>query len=345
MTIMKTGTIYYGFGKEYLSNWGINEALREVYQNFIDYGEYSATEESVNSVSLVNIQNNWEPENLDFLRIGKSVKQSDTAIGKHGEGLKMAFMIFLRSGFSSSILASKYKIWPEWYVDEEIGECFCLKYELHEQDKAGFEVTFECPTGIFTEFIDNIIEQKDVIFDDKYFGQIVEKQKGKIYSGGIFVANVDNLSASYNINPKHLELDRDRRVPGSFDVNYSTSKIKEAYGKTQIKDLSYSDTMYIDKLPLEVKEQIKPKKVGDSIEFTFKDDDGKTNVIHNQRVIKILREDSFFEGIIKRLKMAIAKKLGLYDMLVEFEKKHLKHVSVEAKQDFALILDKIDKTK
>ena len=37
---MKEGIIYYGIGLEYLSNWTINHALREIYQNFLDYGDY-----------------------------------------------------------------------------------------------------------------------------------------------------------------------------------------------------------------------------------------------------------------------------------------------------------------
>ena len=37
------GIINYGFGKEYLPNWGIKEALREVYQNYLDYGDYTVS--------------------------------------------------------------------------------------------------------------------------------------------------------------------------------------------------------------------------------------------------------------------------------------------------------------
>ena len=32
--------IKYGISKNYLPNWGIQEALREIFQNFLDFGEY-----------------------------------------------------------------------------------------------------------------------------------------------------------------------------------------------------------------------------------------------------------------------------------------------------------------
>ena len=88
--------IQYGFGKEYLPNWNIEHALREVLQNYMDYGKYTYYAKINNdSEELYNvtIKNDYKPNNLEFLRIGNSMKE-DGSIGKHGEGLKMAFLIF-----------------------------------------------------------------------------------------------------------------------------------------------------------------------------------------------------------------------------------------------------------
>ena len=41
--VSSTQVINYGIGRKYLSHWGINEALREIMQNFMDYGEYKVT--------------------------------------------------------------------------------------------------------------------------------------------------------------------------------------------------------------------------------------------------------------------------------------------------------------
>src|SRR5690606_1382877 len=101
-----TKKIHYGFGLDYLKDWGIEQALREIYQSFLDY---AAFREKVkpharkSNIVEVTISNDWKPENLTFLRIGKSVKQ-EGAIGKHGEGIKMAFMILYRNGYKSQII-------------------------------------------------------------------------------------------------------------------------------------------------------------------------------------------------------------------------------------------------
>src|SRR6185503_8485894 len=112
-----SGIIHYGFGKDYLPKWGLQQALREIYQNFLDYGDY---EEEIQYVDedvthdtqrlIITIKNGWNPESLDYLRIGNSNKGGNTnAIGKHGEGLKMAFLILLREGMYSCILTDKYE--------------------------------------------------------------------------------------------------------------------------------------------------------------------------------------------------------------------------------------------
>jgi hypothetical protein len=231
---MKNGTIHYGFGKDYLPAWGIKEALREIYQNFLDYGVYEVNQTSFTDSGNINVSvmNGWNPESLDFLRIGNSQKNKANAIGKHGEGMKMAFLILLREGLKSSILTPRYEVWPEFYTDQEIGECFCLRYSMHEEPiDTPYTLSFECDSTLHADFINSVIKDDDVIFDDKYWGQIVDKEAGNIYSGGLFVTAAKNISKAYNINPKYLPLDRDRSVPRSFDLNYASSKINEAQGK------------------------------------------------------------------------------------------------------------------
>lgn len=333
--------IHYGFGKEYLKSWGIKEALREIYQNFLDYGDYDEVAYEEDGYTFVSISNSWEPTSLDFLRIGNSKKHSDNAIGKHGEGVKMAFLILLRNGYMSKILTPKFIIYPEWYSDKEIGECFSLVYEEHNNASQLFTIEFNCLTTEYESFKNNLILHSDVIFNDNVYGEIVNKEKGNIYSGRLFVCNINNISKSYNINPSHLPLDRDRQVPQSFDVSWATSKINDKYGKWGVGDLSYSDTMYVDKVPDEIKKQFKPKMVGNDIQFIIKDENGKDKIVNNSYVREILKKDSFFANVIKKLKMFIAKQLGLYDLLIEFKKKHV-HGS-DAIADFEVILERVAK--
>lgn len=336
--------IYYGFGRDYLKNWGINEALREIYQNFLDYGDYDEQNqhgqtESDADIMHVDIMNGWVPDNLDFLRIGNSRKSGDS-IGKHGEGLKLAFLIFLREGYQSEIVTSKYRVKPAFYVDKEIGECFCFEYEEHGLPNHPYQVRFTCDAGKFNAFKNNMVTDGDVLFDDDYYGSVVNKPTGNIYSGRLFVCHQENVGKAYDIKPRHLPLDRDRQVPKSFDVSWSTSKINSAYGKWSAKDMSCSDTAYVDEVPEEVKKEIEPKIVGNSVQFVVKDEKGEDQVIANSSINEALKRDSFFAATIKKLKKYIAKKLGLYELLVEFKKKHVH--TADAIADFDVILERMN---
>jgi len=335
----KQNMIHYGFGKDYLSSWGIKEALREIYQNFFDYGPYTETVIENDNLVEVTISNLWQPETLDFLRIGNSQKSAQ-AIGKHGEGMKMAFLILLREQLFSRITTPLQSVVPSFYSDDQIGECFCLIYTDNTEMNDGFSIEFHCPKDIFNEFKFNLITPDDVIFDDGYWGQIVDKPKGNIYSGSLFVTYSQNISKAYNIKPQFLPLDRDRSVPRSFDLNYAASKINEAQGKFEVEDLSMSDTSFVQRIPEEMKEKFTPVIVGNSLEFVVTDNQGNDQIVSNYHVKETLTRDSFFAAAIKKLKLFVAKQLGLYDLLIDFKNKHVH--STEALMDFELILEKVD---
>jgi len=337
-----TNTIHYGIGREYLSNWGLQQALREIYQNFLDYGDYEENVVQLDEHMVrVSVSNDWVPESLDFLRIGNSKKHNPDAIGKHGEGVKMAFLIFLRTGFLSSIITDKYIITPAFTNDPEIGECFSMNYVPNDKPCGRFIINFECHADDYIKFKDNVITEDDVIFTHDY-GNIVNKEAGRIYSGGLFVAAFKNMSKAYDILPKYLPLDRDRCAPASFDVNYHASKINEYHGKITAEELSHSDTMYTSKIPDEVKRQIKPQMVGNSLEFVVKGKNGQEDkIITSSHIKESLKQDSFFEKTIKKIRMYVAKKLGLYDLLVQFRDKHVH--STDALADFGLILERVEK--
>lgn len=334
------GRIHYGFGKEYLPKWGIKEALREIYQNFIDYGDYEESYIQVDDVISVELTNAWQPANLEYLRIGNTKKENDNAIGHHGEGLKMAFLILLREGFESSIFTNKYSVTPIWYTDMEIGDCFAFEYEIHDFWEAQYTVKFQCKTDDYLDFKLNLIKPEDVVYSHYEYGDIVSKEAGNIYSGGLWVAKVDGMSKAYNIKPKHLPLDRDRSVPRAFDVNWTATMILQASEKMSLRDLSYSDTAYISSVPKHLFGSFKPRKVGNNIEFTYKDEHGKDKVVASH-IKNILITENFFLVAINKLKRFLAKQLGLYDMLLDFKKKHVH--STEALQDFEIILSRVKK--
>lgn len=338
-----TGIIHYGFGSEYLPKWGIKEALREIYQNFLDYGDYEEEVVIADNLATIKLTNAWAPANLEYLRIGNSKKDNPNAIGHHGEGLKMAFLILLREGFESMIFTNRYAVYPGWYGDKEIGNCFCFNYEIHDMYEAQYTLEFSCPADQFKEFKNNLLTDIDIVYSDSYFGDIVDRDPGNLYSGRLFVAQLEGLSRAYNIHPRHLPLDRDRCAPRSFDVEYATSKILEASKKLTVKDISgkHSDTRYIDKVPENILPAIKARRVGNDIQFTVKDETGKDTIIQHAGMQEHLKSHSMFAKAIAGIKRYLAKQLGVYDLLIAFKEKH--NLSAEAKQDLDVILERINK--
>ncbi len=338
-------TIQYGIGKEYLKDWSIQDALREIYQNFLDFGEYTEVISPFESDKVrVIIFNKYLPEGLEFLRIGNSVKHNNNAIGKHGEGLKMAYLIMLREKLQMTITTGNQLIYSHWHKQPEIGETLSLGIKTINKEVDGFEVMFTCPKELFTEFHDNIITDNDIIFSDSYHGDIVNKPKGNLYSGKLFVCNVKNLSKAYNLRPEHLHLDRDRKVPGSFETSYHTSKINEAEGKLNFVDTNYSDTQYIERIPEPLLKTVKAREIAGKVEFIAKVINPETNqeeemMITNHSIKETLKKHSMFDKAIKGIKNFIASKLGIKDLLLAFRVKHCNNT--ESRADFDLLLERL----
>ena len=242
--------IDYGISPNYLNNWDINDALREIFQNFIDYGKYNIKTKSLKNNQIeVSISNDYIPTDFEFLRIGDSYKNNNNnAIGKHGEGLKMALLIFLRNNQYITIHYKNTLIYPKWN-NQIIGKTFCLEVLDNVLYNNNFSINFRINSQIYKEFYNNILQDSDIIYIDNYHGKIVNKQKGNLYSGGLFVTNIKELTKSYDISPSLLSLDRDRKIPSSFEVSYHTSKINESYlknneiieAKLNFKDINFNE--------------------------------------------------------------------------------------------------------
>lgn len=68
--------IKFSISENYVPNWGIVQAIREIYQNFIDYGEFKVEIKKItDTTSSVLLSNDFIPENWEFLKIGFSKKK------------------------------------------------------------------------------------------------------------------------------------------------------------------------------------------------------------------------------------------------------------------------------
>ena len=345
------GKIEYGFGKEYLSNWTLKEALREVLQNYIDYGEYNiSTKEIVDNPDIikVRISNNYIPEKLEFLRIGNTDKGGNSnAIGHHGEGLKVAFLIFLREGLLFKILTNDLMITPTWSMDELVGETLRIQYTDTNIPNDKFITILECPRDVYEEFISDIITEFDIIHNHSY-GDVVDKPKGNIYSGNLFVCNIAKLSNAYNIKPCNLPLDRDRSVPSDWDIQYYTSKILQSYNQAKevsvtTKELEGKDYAYTDELPDNIVNQFNRRRIGNKNVYINKVDNEH---IQNRRITEILDKHPKFAKYKKvsarqqfKYKLEKTKRKSLKTLVKDFKSNYCK--STDMLDDINIIIKRL----
>jgi len=339
-----TNIIHYGIGEEYLKDWGIQEALREIYQNFMDYGTFKQKTKIIEDMVIGNmtnviISNEYIPENLEFLQIGKSVKgDNQEAIGQHGEGLKMAMLVFLREGYDITIHTPTKEITPEWRKQKHIGKTLALVVTDRNSTINGFSINMTLEISDFNQFNNNLIKAKDILFTAEPHGDIVDKEIGNLYVGRLFVCKLKNFKKSYNIRPSVLKLDRDRRVPNSFDTSWHTSKINEAEQKFNFVDQDMDDMKYVSTIPASMYKDIKPKVIGNKVEFIAKV--GKEEVIiRNESIKNHLKEQSYFNKAMQGIKKFLLSKIGVVDMLIAFRKKYC--YNDEAREAFDAILEKL----
>lgn len=350
--------ISYAFGKDYLSDWGLKEALREVFQNYIDYGEYDIqvnSSENTDNV-LVCITNKYLPTGLEFMRLGNSSKSDGTKIGHHGEGLKAAFLIFGREDLYFSVRTNKYILTPI-FEDSIIGETLSIKVSSHSSLVNQFTTQFYCPKDIYEDFITNdIIKPKDVLYSHPTYGDLIwNKPKGNIYCGNLFVCNIKGLNYSYNIKPNKLQLDRDRKTPRDFDLDYATSNILSSYQRSQAttkplpvdyNSREYRYSGYVDEADIENIEAVNAKG---TIQYLHKT---TGTMINNEAVKRTLNNHPKFISLKSKSyrtellhKIRDAKRFRTSTLLKVFKKNYCGSDDLDMNIDIDVIINRFKEKK
>lgn len=229
---------------EYVPDWGLVEALRELFQNALD----NETMNPENKMGWqynkrsgeVKITNKTSKLSVESLLLGSGTKHNRTdTIGKHGEGYKIAFMVLLRN--NKTIRVDNYganEIWDirlvksRKYKGQLVPTVFINKEPVWKK-KPSSDLTITI--GGITEEEYKELEVKNLhlrgeevrAFDTTEKGRILldEAEHGNIYVEGLFVTNISGLQYGYDFSPKAISLDRDRKLVDSFNVKWSASEL------------------------------------------------------------------------------------------------------------------------
>ena len=227
---------------EYVPEWGVTEAVRELFQNALD-NEITNPENKMtfgydNKTETLKVSNKTSVLKAESLLLGCGTKHdSKDTIGKHGEGYKIAFMVLLRS--NKKITVYNYganEIWKVKLVKNRkyngmlVPTVIINKEPLWERKPIN-DLTIEIQ-GINEDEYNDIVSKNlhlrpDTINKISHCnrGSILTNscEAGNIYVKGLFVTHVDGYDYGYDFEPSIISLDRDRRLVSTFDISWQSS--------------------------------------------------------------------------------------------------------------------------
>lgn len=213
--------------RNYVSSWGVEEAIRELLQNAKDSdGEEKILIDSEEGLITIINKNTSIPSST--LLLGNTSKKDDLdKIGQFGEGYKLALLVLLREG-KEVLIRNGDKLWiPNFEYSETFGcEVLCI----NETNDSGKDLIFEI-SGFDNHELHELQNQFLGINGKTYnaietsYGQILTDPqfKGKIFVEGLPVYEDDNFNYGYNFEARYVTLDRDRKSINIYELKRLTA--------------------------------------------------------------------------------------------------------------------------
>lgn len=225
-------------GINYIKDWTTANAVRELFQNALD-------EESVNPENemffnydhgTLTIGNKTSVLDRSSLLLGSTSKQDDgSTIGKFGEGYKLATLALCRLGKKITFYNYGAKeLWVPKLVNSRRYKSTILCFDVTTH------IWKSVPDNNLTIVVEGITDEEyqqivDTCLHLQDVGNVIETSKGrilldpkfksKIFVKGLHVCTFASYDYGYDMNPKFLKLDRDRKLVSDFELNYLASQM------------------------------------------------------------------------------------------------------------------------
>lgn len=213
--------------RNYVSSWGIEEAIRELLQNAKDSNgeDIIDIDKSSGTITITN-KNTSIPSST--LLLGNTSKKDDLdKIGQFGEGYKLALLVLLRDD-KEVFIKNGNKNWIPSFEYSDNFECEVLC--IAETEGNGNDLTFEI-SGFDSFELDELENEFLGLNGQAYnsiqtsYGEILTDSdyKGKVFVDGLPVYEDDNFDYGYNFKPCYVSLDRDRKSINIYELKRLTA--------------------------------------------------------------------------------------------------------------------------
>lgn len=210
-------TLTTNIGPEYVSNWGLPEALREIISNALDVKTQHDVELSFEwQDGYAIIQDNGPGLEMRHLVLGCHAS-GDDAIGQWGEGLKLAMAICARKGHDMRVYSNGKQICPIYMYSPEYG-AEVLAFEVESYPTAtGTRIVVECAEEDFIWACQQFVALTEMGYGPPNFQWVVlgsiSLPGGYIYINGLQAGKLPKEALfSYHLPKGQAPINRDRTL-------------------------------------------------------------------------------------------------------------------------------------
>lgn len=227
--------------KDYVPKWTVVDAVRELFQNALDqqttvegnemFFDYDPEDKTL------HIGNKSSVLNVSTLLLGSSTKRNDPdTIGQFGEGYKIATLVLTR--LDKKVIFYNYgakEVWlPRFVKSRRYGTDILTffvdkKYIWQKVPDNNLTIVVDNITPEeYQEIVDSNLHCQDVgrTLDNEYGRILLEGDyRGQVFVNGLFVCNHMKYEYGYDFKPQHMNIDRDRKLANTFDLEWLSSKM------------------------------------------------------------------------------------------------------------------------